>query len=76
MSFSQALPRVGLGLLGPRQQVGKIERAGAVVLSGIALSVQPTVGAQVLANFCFEVVLLVQIAHALPGSVLCFCNKR
>lgn len=60
MVLGQRSPGGGLGGLHPGQHIAREERAGAVVVGGIALGMQPACGGQVGADLVFEVNLAVQ----------------
>ena len=54
MVGGEGVPRLGLGGLDPGEDVGREEGAGAVVLGGVTVGIQPAVGGEVLADFGLE----------------------
>jgi hypothetical protein len=71
--LGEHLPGLRLRRLHPGQHVGREQRAGAVIAGGIALGMEPTIGAQVLANFKLEADFFVQ-AHW-PSLFVFFCGR-
>ncbi len=67
MVLGQGLPGIRLRGFNPSEQVGKVERAGTVVvLCRITLFVQPAMLSEMLADGGLEMVFLVQVAHKCP----------
>jgi hypothetical protein len=64
MVVLEHLPGVGLGLLHPGDQIGRVESELSAVSSGAGLFVEPAVGAEVLVNLPLEGDLVVE-AHGL-----------
>jgi len=62
----QHLPGLGLGLLHPSHQIGRVEGELAVVEVGAALLVDPTVGAEVFSDLALKGDFVVK-AHGLSG---------
>jgi hypothetical protein len=66
MVFLQHLPGVGLGLLHPGDQIGRVESKLAAVGRGAALFVEPAVAAKVLADLLLKSNFVVE-AHRLSS---------
>ena len=67
--FLQHLPGIGLGLLHPGDQIGRVEGELAVVGVGAAFLVDPAVEAEVLANLALEGDFVVE-AHRLSSCTM------